>query len=71
MSGSPKGSTSPVKPTTSSEAVTKTKISRKEAETISVPSLPKIDQLDMWEGKLFSNVLAAAVRDLLVLTASW
>ena len=31
---------------------------RKEAETISVPSWPKIDQLDMWKGKLLSNVLA-------------
>ena len=38
--------------------VTETKISRKEAETISVPSWPKIDQLDMWKGKLLSNVLA-------------
>ena len=37
-SGSPKGSTSPVKRTTSTDAATETKISRKEAETISVTS---------------------------------
>ena len=29
-----------------------TPISRKEAETTSVPSWPKIDQLDTWKGKL-------------------
>ena len=54
-------STSPVNPTTSSDAVTETKISRKEAETISMPSWPKMDQLDMWKGKLLSNALATPI----------
>ena len=35
------------------------KISRKESESVNVLSWPKIDQLDLWKGKLLSNVLAA------------
>ena len=46
----------PVKPTTS-DAATETKISRKESVSLR-GQMAKIDQLDMWKGKLLLNVLA-------------